>query len=748
MIRKKSLLSIILVVFCVSQNTYLVLGIPYGIQSEEVIRQEEDLSISNLTTNCSLIDHYDKNIGNPLDVVTKGNIAFVTSDHSGLLIFNISNPSDPVLVNTLNPHPYYFFESYHFTTNKETYGKLIIEQNILFVHFYTDSNDVIAFYNITDPVFPTLENELSFTNYKDFIVDNNSLIVSHNHVDFSIYNISNLANPYPILNYSKFNGYNHRVRKIGENKLCLFNIFSDYLRFINISNTSAIDYYGDYPWSGDYLREVIFIDDIGFITSFSSFRIVNFSNINSPQTLDSYSVDYIFDMVLSDPFVYLVSSNRLIILDISDRENIQLLSNNLVFGSIRTQRLHLRNDLLFALEQAGMGLHIANISQKETPVEIGAYYFGKYTHDIAWSENELYYANGYGDGIHTLNRANHSQLAEMPDKYHDMDLEDLIGTGSYLFGEFNGIIYALDSTDTPMTTISSYRPDPIFATDDFGVISNDSLVVLSASELQLVKFDGNSFSLIDTLQLEKGGRSITVYDDLICVSLLEALVFVKYNKDDGTLKHLKTDPFDYTIQEVRLERTKLIVHDYDNHIFVYSYNDRLSLNNAKQYQLVSDFAGFYTQGDYLYILHNASLEVLNIHEEIIKIANYPVNLCDVFYPEKVKAEYENIYLALGVEGLKVVQLTMPDSDNDFLPDWLENNVYGTNSTNQDTDGDGIMDGIEVFEGTNPASDTGLTNASTFAKNLPQLLVVCFSAFYLIISSLKRRKGRRSKKTKK
>jgi hypothetical protein len=47
-----------------------------------------------------------------------------------------------------------------------------------------------------------------------------------------------------------------------------------------------------------------------------------------------------------------------------------------------------------------------------------------------------------------------------------------------------------------------------------------------------------------------------------------------------------------------------------------------------------------------------------------------------------------------------------DSDGDGLFDSDETNVYGTDPNNPDTDGDGIDDGQEVFDGTDPLSAPG------------------------------------------
>src|SRR5262245_21756316 len=48
----------------------------------------------------------------------------------------------------------------------------------------------------------------------------------------------------------------------------------------------------------------------------------------------------------------------------------------------------------------------------------------------------------------------------------------------------------------------------------------------------------------------------------------------------------------------------------------------------------------------------------------------------------------------------------PDRDEDGLYDDDETDVYGTNPDNPDTDGDGIDDGQEVYDGTDPLTPNG------------------------------------------
>ena len=48
-----------------------------------------------------------------------------------------------------------------------------------------------------------------------------------------------------------------------------------------------------------------------------------------------------------------------------------------------------------------------------------------------------------------------------------------------------------------------------------------------------------------------------------------------------------------------------------------------------------------------------------------------------------------------------------DADGDGIPEWQEEDTYGTSDTKRDTDGDGVNDPLELADGTDP------TNATSF-----------------------------------
>ena len=78
-----------------------------------------------------------------------------------------------------------------------------------------------------------------------------------------------------------------------------------------------------------------------------------------------------------------------------------------------------------------------------------------------------------------------------------------------------------------------------------------------------------------------------------------------------------------------------------------------------------------------------------------------------------------------LSGLLVMQNDRnEDADGDGIPEWQEEDIYGTSDLNKDTDGDGVNDPVELVDGTDPknsnsysATSRGLVAAYSFQENL-------------------------------
>jgi len=75
-----------------------------------------------------------------------------------------------------------------------------------------------------------------------------------------------------------------------------------------------------------------------------------------------------------------------------------------------------------------------------------------------------------------------------------------------------------------------------------------------------------------------------------------------------------------------------------------------------------------------------------------------------------------IFVADGSDGLEILG---DDSDNDFLAD-IQEEILGTNKTDNDTDGDQFYDGFEIFYNTDPLNATDFPDIEAPPTTLPEI----------------------------
>lgn len=75
-----------------------------------------------------------------------------------------------------------------------------------------------------------------------------------------------------------------------------------------------------------------------------------------------------------------------------------------------------------------------------------------------------------------------------------------------------------------------------------------------------------------------------------------------------------------------------------------------------------------------------------------------------------------IFVADGFDGLEILG---EDSDNDFLAD-IQEEIHGTNKTDNDSDGDQFYDGFEIFYNTDPLNSSDFPDIETPPTTLPEI----------------------------
>ncbi len=276
-------------------------------------------------------------------------------------IWNTSDPKKPFLVKTI-----------HFVSDGlEFISDMELINNYLFIKFLNQ----ITIYDLADPTNPNNITTFSspFSNIVEIHIDNDFLYLLQ-YVEHLDYVTSTLA----ILNISELNSiqllgvYNSSIHHTSPNwhrnydrllikdnfvyLVCPGNYYpvevDPVLEIIDISNKSNPQKMGEFvlpsrPYSIRLRDDFVFIP-----TRYDNLQIVDCSNPSSPINVSKFdNYELISDIEIYDNVGYLVTSNKLIILDITDVENILTLGEYTIRnqGNTYFSYLKVQDDIVYTI---------------------------------------------------------------------------------------------------------------------------------------------------------------------------------------------------------------------------------------------------------------------------------------------------------------------------------------------------------------------------------------------------------------
>ena len=120
-------------------SNLIFLSAPSSLTSGNNLANQTALNLTRLT-------HYDESYGAMTDIAIQNNLAFVTAHWGGLYILDISELNNPVLIGSYQ-EPY---DHYSYSTNYQSSG-VFIRGNEAFV---ADGDNGLLILNISDPTNP------------------------------------------------------------------------------------------------------------------------------------------------------------------------------------------------------------------------------------------------------------------------------------------------------------------------------------------------------------------------------------------------------------------------------------------------------------------------------------------------------------------------------------------------------------------------------------------------------------------
>ncbi|HUU78412.1 MAG TPA: hypothetical protein VMX55_08695 [candidate division Zixibacteria bacterium] len=598
------------------------------------------VNITETTSPSQITDYSTNTDGNYKAICMKNQIAYINDDNRGLVIFNTSNPNQPIetgLVfqqNTIddiyldNESDLLFLaikdKGLKVTNISDSLTNPIEIKNYTFVDGETTINDLkvsnkIAFLALEDkgiliidvnnPTFPSkLIRILDGMSVTKIIIHNSYAYVLTNNMGVSIYDVSNAANPIKIADFAQ----TERIKSltINENNIAFLLTQNTELIVYDVS-TPASPIYKSIKSYYDFLgRELYSTSDEVIITGSFYILLLDVSNLNSISTTAQWESGKEIQEVYwnSDQLFCACAYNGLAIFSIDyDKDGYSSYEESF-YGT---------NDQKFDSDLDGMndGYEIEN------------------------NLNPLFndaHADTDGDGLSNI------------EEYNYQHFEYLLPSIYYIFR----VNPTTNDTDrdglTDYEEIITYNSNPILADTDADKL-DDWLELQWSSDITDPDTDGDT--LLDGFE-------------------------VFYYKTNPTNSDTDGDnmPDDYEISN----GLDPVLDD------AAADNDEDGLSNYEEFSYGTDPNNPDTDRDGL-----SDYEELNTGE-------------DGYITDPLKEDTDGDGLTDGEEvNVYATDPTNKDSDGDGINDYLEITLYKTDPNNPDTDGDGYTDREEIDEGFDP-----------------------------------------------
>ncbi|MCF2143539.1 MAG: hypothetical protein K9W42_07540 [Candidatus Heimdallarchaeota archaeon] len=363
------LLVVIILASCLNFNATTTLA-----TKEEIDRQifrNNALVGENFTLSLEKIGQYRERYGYPIDIEIQEELAFMACEMGGLLIFNISDPTEPRLIGTFNEERNVSYKN-TWSDNLAPWVEIQGELAVL-----GDGYNGLLFINISNPKMPALLGKHQAVierfsvegNYVYAVVQGNAFINRGN--VFRIIDFSDPTKPVVTaeINRTQIGGYYKKpvfsreyiFSAIAGREITIINVSDPY----NPLEVASVNISGDkLTTNGKYL----FFNRWGFEET-EELGIINISNPLTPKLITTYetTASVINDICVNNSTLFIADSGRkkIIVLNTSDIKNITIIaefkSPEDIRMSITSIALSTEQQIVYAAD-ANNGLQCIDIS--------------------------------------------------------------------------------------------------------------------------------------------------------------------------------------------------------------------------------------------------------------------------------------------------------------------------------------------------------------------------------------------------
>jgi hypothetical protein len=277
------------------------------------------------------------------DVLKKGNLAYITQGEGGLLIADVSNPSNPVavstttedvrgystkilmkdsavyiaagsfgvtVVNVANPiHP--VVTAYN-TSMKPAKNLFILGEYL----FTAISETGVKIANISDVLYPDPRASIQTSGYAMGVctsLDSNLLLVASGEMGLQIFDISNFSEglgTYPFVGSCDTKGYAESITLSNTSPVAFMACGTAGLQIINFADPHHAFVTGSYP-TGGYAKDLVYENGKVFITTEGrGLQIIDVSDVSNPVLIGVVKTSFALGIDVDPNYIYVADENE------------------------------------------------------------------------------------------------------------------------------------------------------------------------------------------------------------------------------------------------------------------------------------------------------------------------------------------------------------------------------------------------------------------------------------------------------
>jgi hypothetical protein len=637
------------------------------------------------------IGQWKEKIGSVDNILVNDSIAYVTGGDNALVIYNISDITNPEVIS--------IYESDIYETKN-----INLQDGFLVLSEGTGGFEII---DISDLANPTRLYRNFYFYTRDTIFYDHYLIISDLDTDLRIFDAQDLTSLTQVV-YSYDGSYGAYSIDIVDHYAVVADGFEglEIFDIQDILNPVEVGYYNQ--TNNLFYTDVTVKDNIAYVlNSNNTLLFFNLSEITNPTLINTHNLTDCDSFIVQNELVYVIGNeNGFEILNCSDLNNI--ISITTISSNGIPKDLCPKGDLFYVSDSLN-GLEIYNATDL-TNVTLIEQFFGGYYSEMLY-ENGLAYLIDNKGLFTILNVTDPLDIVKLSSYKTNATLTGLYVSNNWAYlTAFNSGLYVLNITDLHNPVKISHYYDGGNAS---AVYANGWIAYLAdgLDGLEVIDFHDP----LSPVEIDNTTIPNLIADE---VYYHQGYIYVVDNINGLYRINMQGDLLGSSISEYSYNGIMECV--FRNYYCYVATGSLLVLDISQEDGIYfTDSIGVYTTNDLATISDGYLLTSSSVNLQLLEITN-PLNINNLasYYDEgmivDIAYEYGLTYKLNNLDE-NDLEILVFDTDEDSIHDFDELTLYGTNPFESDTDLDGLSDYEEIFYyETNPlSSDSDRDNLSDF-----------------------------------